>query len=104
MSFGKLSVYNKLTMHTLGTLSPMLTFASELDVRFPVTLEASHVIDKRQVWVGTLSHGPSGQDCHRMRSGLLLRTFSCAGSGSNSDSSYPYLPNISIDGIRIRVQ
>ena len=33
---------------TSGTLSPMDTFASELDVRFPVTLEADHVIDRKQ--------------------------------------------------------
>jgi Fanconi anemia group J protein len=46
---------------TSGTLSPLDTFASELDVRFPVTLEANHVIDRKQVWVGTLSHGPSGR-------------------------------------------
>ena len=45
---------------TSGTLSPMLTFASELEVRFPVSLEANHVIDKSQVWVGTLTHGPTG--------------------------------------------
>jgi len=46
---------------TSGTLSPLVTFASELDVPFPVRLEASHVIVPSQVWVGTLSHGPSGQ-------------------------------------------
>ena len=45
---------------TSGTLSPMLTFASELEVRFPVSLEANHVIDKSQVWVGTLGTGPTG--------------------------------------------
>ena len=25
-------------------------------------LEANHVIDKKQVWIGTLSHGPSGNE------------------------------------------
>ena len=45
---------------TSGTLSPMLTFASELEVKFPVSLEANHVIDKSQVWVGTLGTGPTG--------------------------------------------
>jgi Fanconi anemia group J protein len=44
---------------TSGTLSPMGTFASELDVKFPITLEANHVIDKSQVWVGTLAAGPT---------------------------------------------
>ena len=33
---------------TSGTLSPMLTFASELEVKFPISLEANHVIDKSQ--------------------------------------------------------
>ena len=45
---------------TSGTLSPMATFASELDVRFPISLEAAHVIDKSQVWVGSLAAGPTG--------------------------------------------
>ncbi len=34
---------------TSGTLSPMASFSSELDVRFQLQLEASHVIDRRQV-------------------------------------------------------
>ena len=45
---------------TSGTLSPMASFSSELDVQFPIQLEANHVIDKKQVWIGTLSHGPTG--------------------------------------------
>ena len=45
---------------TSGTLSPMASFSSELNVEFPIQLEANHVIDKKQVWIGTLSHGPSG--------------------------------------------
>jgi len=45
---------------TSGTLSPMLTFASELDVKFPVTLEANHVIDRKQVWAGSIGSGPTG--------------------------------------------
>ena len=32
-----------------GTLSPMASFSSELDVKFPIQLEANHVIDKKQV-------------------------------------------------------
>ncbi len=54
----------KETVHSIiltsGTLSPMASFSSELDVRFPLQLEASHVIDKRQVWISTLSRGPGG--------------------------------------------
>merc|ERR550519_2635567 len=45
---------------TSGTLSPMVTFASELEVKFPVTLEASHVIEEKQVWAGALGVGPTG--------------------------------------------
>ena len=37
----------------------MASFSSELDVKFPIQLEANHVIDKKQVWIGTLSHGPN---------------------------------------------
>ena len=40
----------------------MASFSSELDVKFPITLEADHVIDRKQVWVGTLSHGPTGHN------------------------------------------
>ena len=44
---------------TSGTLSPMASFSSELDVKFPIQLEANHVIDKKQIWIGTISHGPN---------------------------------------------
>ena len=47
---------------TSGTLSPMTSFSSELDVKFPQQLEANHVIDKKQVWISTLSHGPNRQN------------------------------------------
>ena len=45
---------------TSGTLSPMSSFSSELDVSFPMKLEANHVIEKKQVWISTLSNGPTG--------------------------------------------
>ncbi|KAI8336223.1 hypothetical protein BC941DRAFT_428637 [Chlamydoabsidia padenii] len=45
---------------TSGTLSPLDTFASELETDFSATLEANHVIDPSQVWVGTVPVGPSG--------------------------------------------
>ena len=42
--------YNKKYQQlSLGTLSPMSSFSSELDVKFPIQLEANHVIDKKQV-------------------------------------------------------
>uniref|UniRef100_A0A673ZYA5 DNA 5'-3' helicase n=1 Tax=Salmo trutta TaxID=8032 RepID=A0A673ZYA5_SALTR len=46
---------------TSGTLSPMGSFSSELGVKFSIQLEASHVISKSQVWVGTLGTGPQGR-------------------------------------------
>uniref|UniRef100_A0A8C8D4Y0 DNA 5'-3' helicase n=1 Tax=Oncorhynchus tshawytscha TaxID=74940 RepID=A0A8C8D4Y0_ONCTS len=46
---------------TSGTLSPMGSFSSELGVKFSIQLEASHVISKSQVWVGTLGSGPQGR-------------------------------------------
>ncbi|KAK3101069.1 hypothetical protein FSP39_000727 [Pinctada imbricata] len=45
---------------TSGTLSPMSSFESELGVPFPIKLEASHVIEDKQVWVGAIGHGPNG--------------------------------------------
>ncbi|KAI9164626.1 hypothetical protein H9P43_008485 [Blastocladiella emersonii ATCC 22665] len=40
---------------TSGTLSPMATFASELQVDFPIRLEADHVIQLDQTWVGAVN-------------------------------------------------
>ncbi|CAB4062059.1 BRIP1 [Lepeophtheirus salmonis] len=50
---------------TSGTLSPMNSFASELDVSFPIMLEASHVIDKKQLFISALSVGPQGHSLMR---------------------------------------
>ncbi|CAG7719956.1 unnamed protein product, partial [Allacma fusca] len=44
---------------TSGTLSPMQSFQSELDCPFPIKLEASHVIDRNQVFAGVLGMGPN---------------------------------------------
>ncbi|XP_041851232.1 Fanconi anemia group J protein isoform X3 [Melanotaenia boesemani] len=46
---------------TSGTLSPMGSFSSELGVKFTIQLEANHVINKSQVWVGTVGAGPEGR-------------------------------------------
>uniref|UniRef100_A0A3B3BVC5 DNA 5'-3' helicase n=1 Tax=Oryzias melastigma TaxID=30732 RepID=A0A3B3BVC5_ORYME len=46
---------------TSGTLSPMSSFSSELGVKFSIQLEANHVINKSQVWVGTVGAGPQGK-------------------------------------------
>ncbi|KAF9914010.1 Fanconi anemia group J protein [Lobosporangium transversale] len=45
---------------TSGTLSPMDTFASELQTSFKIQLEAGHIIQKSQVWAGALPLGPNG--------------------------------------------
>ncbi|KAJ8312439.1 hypothetical protein KUTeg_009812 [Tegillarca granosa] len=44
---------------TSGTLSPMGSFQSELGVPFPIQLEANHVIQDKQVWVGAIGRGPN---------------------------------------------
>jgi len=45
---------------TSGTLSPLSSFAAELQVPFPVTLENPHIIGSNQVLVGVVTHGPDG--------------------------------------------
>lgn len=47
---------------TSGTLSPMKSFSSELGVTFTIQLEANHVINNSQLWVGTIGSGPSGRN------------------------------------------
>ncbi|KAG0216106.1 Fanconi anemia group J protein [Mortierella sp. GBA30] len=58
--FRPLSTRVRSVILTSGTLSPMDSFASELQTTFPVRLEADHVIDKSQVWTGVLPYGPTG--------------------------------------------
>lgn len=36
---------------TSGTLSPMASFSSELGIKFPIQLEANHVIANSQVYI-----------------------------------------------------
>ena len=45
---------------TSGTLTPLPSFVSELRIKVPVTLENPHVIDQKQIWVGVVCAGPSG--------------------------------------------
>ena len=40
----------------------MDTFASELHTKFPLQLEANHVIESSQIFVGVLPRGPSGSE------------------------------------------
>ncbi|XP_076816262.1 regulator of telomere elongation helicase 1-like [Clavelina lepadiformis] len=52
---------------TSGTLTPISSFASELQVDFPITLENDHVIDRHQMFVASLTSG--------LRGGVLESTF-----------------------------
>ncbi|XP_051887107.1 regulator of telomere elongation helicase 1 isoform X2 [Pristis pectinata] len=45
---------------TSGTLSPLSSFTSEMQIPFPVSLENPHVIDKHQIWIGIVPKGPDG--------------------------------------------
>ncbi|XP_069578846.1 Fanconi anemia group J protein isoform X1 [Brachyistius frenatus] len=61
VAFSDLSGSVRSIVLTSGTLSPMGSFSSELGVKFSIQLEANHVINKSQVWVGTVGAGPRGR-------------------------------------------
>ncbi|KAF9565157.1 Fanconi anemia group J protein [Mortierella alpina] len=56
--FRTMSMKTRSVILTSGTLSPMDSFASELQASFPIRLEAGHVVDHSQVWTGVLPYGP----------------------------------------------
>ncbi|KAM3872221.1 regulator of telomere elongation helicase 1 [Diretmus argenteus] len=43
---------------TSGTLSPLSSFTSEMQIPFPVCLENSHVIERDQIFVSVVDRGP----------------------------------------------
>ncbi|XP_038164925.1 regulator of telomere elongation helicase 1 [Cyprinodon tularosa] len=45
---------------TSGTLSPLTSFTSEMQINFPVLLENGHVIDRDQIFVSVVDRGPDG--------------------------------------------
>jgi Fanconi anemia group J protein len=47
---------------TSGTLAPLVTFNSELGTNFINEMQALHIIDENQLWVGALGSGPSGTE------------------------------------------
>ena len=47
--FSQIGELTRTIVLTSGTLSPMKSFASELGVEFPISLEANHVIKNSQV-------------------------------------------------------
>ncbi|XP_071992545.1 Fanconi anemia group J protein isoform X2 [Engystomops pustulosus] len=61
VAFSEVSANARCIVLTSGTLSPMGSFSSELGVKFSIQLEANHVIQKSQVWVGTVGAGPKGR-------------------------------------------
>ncbi|KAI4825294.1 hypothetical protein KUCAC02_020980 [Chaenocephalus aceratus] len=46
---------------TSGTLSPLSSFTSEMRIKFPVSLENSHVIERDQIFVSVVERGPDGE-------------------------------------------
>ncbi|RCH91609.1 Fanconi anemia group J protein, partial [Rhizopus stolonifer] len=57
--FRQMSQDTRSVILTSGTLSPLNTFASELGTQFTGQLEANHVIQSSQVWVGAIPQGPN---------------------------------------------
>ena len=57
---------------TSGTLLPLASYQTELDIDFKISLEANHVIPLNRVWIGSISHGPRGT--------LLNGTFKSTGT------------------------
>ncbi|KAJ1653340.1 Fanconi anemia group J protein [Dispira simplex] len=47
---------------TSGTLSPLNTFMAELQTKFPITLEANHIIDHNQLLAAVIPVGPKGYE------------------------------------------
>ncbi|XP_036612018.1 Fanconi anemia group J protein [Trichosurus vulpecula] len=62
VAFSDISSNVRTIVLSSGTLSPMKTFSSELGVTFAIQLEANHVIQNSQVWVGTIGSGPKGRN------------------------------------------
>ena len=50
----------KCVLLTSGTLSPLDSFTTELQIPFPIQLENPHIIRPHQVFVGTVNRGPDG--------------------------------------------
>ncbi|XP_027726366.1 Fanconi anemia group J protein isoform X2 [Vombatus ursinus] len=62
VAFSDISSNVRTIVLSSGTLSPMKSFSSELGVTFSIQLEANHVIQNSQVWVGTIGSGPKGRN------------------------------------------
>ncbi|KAK3091886.1 hypothetical protein FSP39_023453 [Pinctada imbricata] len=61
---------------TSGTLSPLKSFTAEMQIEFPITLENPHVIEKHQIFVGSMGKGPDNtvlNSNYETRYGKVLR-------------------------------
>lgn len=58
--FGVMARQARSVILASGTLSPTMTFESELGTNFAQKLSANHVVPKDQVYVRGISHGPTG--------------------------------------------
>lgn len=58
--FAPLSEMARAIILVSGTLTPIDSFQSELDTKFPHVLNAGHVISRDQVFATCLSRGPNG--------------------------------------------
>ncbi|EQC25210.1 hypothetical protein SDRG_16908 [Saprolegnia diclina VS20] len=63
VAFSEITSQVRSVVLTSGTLSPMTSFAGELGTKFPITLEANHVVDMRkQVFLGAIMTGHNRVD------------------------------------------
>lgn len=58
VAFSDLKVAHSIIVAS-GTLAPLGSFQSELGIPFQITLEANHVINSENLWVGSIGRGPS---------------------------------------------
>lgn len=58
--FGPIAKAARSVILASGTLSPTMTFESELGTKFANKLHASHVISKDQVYIRGIAKGPTG--------------------------------------------
>jgi len=46
---------------TSGTMSPMESFKEDMKIKFPVCIQNPHVIQDKQIWIGSFGTGTSGK-------------------------------------------
>jgi hypothetical protein len=86
----------------------------QLGLTFQHRLEASHVIDKRQVWVGVIAKGPNGQSNEnlvpmvfcccvmlRLSDGRVVQELRADGLPGRAGPVYPRVTTTSVVRVRI---